>query len=169
MWDVVIALATLAFVAPSSAADAREDCSTQSGAEFPAAFTDPANLVVGPLALIGGTYTDPETVREFGGNKFPLLVKAGHTVTVRLAPDARAIAGLAYGPLPQGETKMRDTHTSVTFAACSSREAVSRADDEPVTFWSGGVLTRMPVCIPLDVIVDGSPPRRVGLGLGARC
>ena len=58
---------------------AREDCSTRSEANFPGGFTSPRNLVVGPLVLIGGAYTDPATVRKFGGNKFPLLVKADET------------------------------------------------------------------------------------------
>ena len=146
-----------------------EDCATQSGAEFPGAFTSRANLVVGPFALSGGTYTDPETVREYGGNKFPVLVQAGHTVTLALAPDARRVAGLAYGPLPQGETKMRDTYRSVTFVACRRGKSQSRADGFEVTFWSGFVLTRRPVCLPLDVSIDGAPPRRVAIALGARC
>jgi hypothetical protein len=146
-----------------------EDCSTQSGAEFPGAFTSRANLVAGPFALIGGAYTDAATVREYGGNKFPVLVQAGHTVTLALAPDARTIAGLAYGPLPQGETKMRDTYHSVTFIACRGGKSLSRGDGFEVTFWSGFVLTRRPVCLPLDVSIDGAPPRRVAIALGARC
>jgi hypothetical protein len=159
---------------------AREDCSTRSEASFPGAFTSPDNLVVGPLVLIGGAFTDADTVREFGGNKFPLLVAAGHTVTVRLPRRAGQLAGLAYGPLPQGETKMRDTYQAVTFIACRpgrpsrryrpSGPSGSYADEVPVTFWSGFVLTRAPACIPLDVFVDDEPsPRRVGLPLGRRC
>jgi hypothetical protein len=164
---------------PAARFRAREDCSTRSEANFPGAFTSPRNLVVGPLVFIGGAYTDASTVREFGGNKFPLLVKAGHTVTVRLA-RRRKVAGLAYGPLPQGETKLRDTYQSVTFVACRPGRASPRyspngpsgsyADGAAVTFWSGFVLTRAPACIPLDIYVDDAPsPRRVGLSLGRRC
>ncbi len=137
--------------------EASEDCSTRSEASFPGAFTNPRNLVVGPLALVGAASTDAATVREFGGNKFPALVKAGHTVTVRLVHRRK---GLAYGPLPQGETMLRDTYRSVTFVAC--RRAV--------TFWSGAVLTPAPSCILLDVYIDGATrARRVGLPLGRRC
>lgn len=126
---------------------------------------------MGPLVLIGGTYTDASTVREFGGNKFPLLVKAGHTVTVQVAPRGRRVAGLAYGPLPEGETLMRDTYTSVTFVACRpGGPSGSSADGVAVTFWSGFVLTRNPACVPLNVYVDNEPsPRHVGLSLGRRC
>jgi hypothetical protein len=143
-----------------------EDCSTQSGADFSRAFTAPENLVVGPLVLIGGAYTPPAVVREFGGQKFPLLVMAGHRVTISVP---RAIAGLAYGPLPQGETKLRDTHRKVTFVACDSAHAISSADGAAVTFWSGAVLTRRPACIPLEIAIDGGDPQRVGLALGKRC
>lgn len=160
--------------------DAREDCSARSEASFPSAFTSPLNLVVGPLVLIGGAYTDASTVREFGGNKFPLLVKAGHTVTVRLARRGRRVAGLAYGPHAQGRRTLRDTYQSVTFVACRPGRAPRRyspngpsgsyADGAAVTFWSGFVLTRAPSCIPLDIYVDDAPsPRRVGLSLGRRC
>ncbi len=159
---------------------AREDCSTRSEANFPGAFTSPRNLAVGPLVLIGGAYTDATTVRRFGGNKFPLVVKAGHSVTVRLTRRARRFVGLAYGPHSQGKTTLRDTYRSVTFVACRpgrpSRRyspdgpSGSSADGVAVTFWSGFVLTRRPACIPLDVYVDGAPsPRRVGLSLGRRC
>ena len=160
---------------------AREDCATRSEANFPGAFTSSRNLVVGPLALIGGAYTDAETVRRFGGNKFPLLVKAGHVVTVRLARRTHRFAGLAYGHLPQGrETTLRDTHRSVTFVACPPGKPPRRyspngpsgsyADHTAVTFWSGFVLSRRPACLPLKISVDDErSPRRAGLALGRRC
>jgi hypothetical protein len=154
---------------PASDRHARNDCSRQSGADFPAAFTSPHNFVVGPVVLVGGAYTDPATVREFGGNKFPLLVRAGHTATIAVAPSARAFARLAYGPFPSGEIKLRNAYTSATFIACRRGKSASRADGREVTFWSGFVLTRRPVCLPLDIAIDGAPARRVGLALGKRC
>jgi hypothetical protein len=188
MWLLVIVLAALMLAAcgdsptpPQAGADvrpastlitdrhARNTCTRQSGADFPGAFTSARNFVHGPLVLIGGAYTDPATVREFGGNKFPLLVRPGHTVTMAIAPKARRFARLAYGPLPQGETKLRDAYTSATFIPCRRGKSISRADGKEVTFWSGFVLTRRPVCLPLDIAIDDSPPRRVGLALGARC
>ena len=107
-------------------------------------------------------------------------MKAGHTVTVRLSRRGRRVAGLAYGPLPQGETRLRDTYRSVTFVACRPGRASRRyspggpsgshSDGVAVTFWSGFVLTRAPSCIPLDIYVDDAPsPRRVGFSLGRRC
>jgi hypothetical protein len=156
-------------------------CSRWSAASFSGALTDPRNLIVGPLVLVGGTYTPASTVRKFGGNKFPLLVKAGHTVTVRVARGFRGQAGLFYG---RGgvvtETRLRDTDPTVTFVTCppskppgNSRPegpSGSDADGERATFWAGFVLARAPSCVPLEVFVDDDPsPRRVGLALGRRC
>ena len=164
-------------------AGVRVGCARRSEANFPAAFTDRRNLVVGPLVLIGGAFTPPSVVREYGGNKFPLLVKAGHTVTLHVP---RRVAGLAYaglgdGPLPQGQqVRLRDTAPTMTFVACrsgtpprtyqSNGPSSSYADREQVTFWSGSVVTGAPACVPLAVYVDDEhAPRRVGLALGQHC
>jgi hypothetical protein len=139
----------------------RETCATRSMADFPGAFTSRRNLMVGPLTLIGGgTYTTPETVREFGGNKFPLLVAAGHRVTLELGRRTHRVAALAYGPLPQGEIRHADGHRAVTFIACRRGR---------LTFCSGFVLARQPVCIPIHAWVDDEPvPRRIVLRMGVR-
>jgi hypothetical protein len=150
-----------------------ENCSTASEASFPDAFSDPRNVVVGPLVLVGAAYTPPEVVREYGGNKFPALVRAGHRVTVALSRRTRAVAGLGYGPLPEGvELTPRDGHRAVTFIACRPGErSGSSAGGEPVTFWSGFVLTASPRCVPLEVWVDDDrSPRRTTLRMGVpRC
>jgi hypothetical protein len=156
------------------------DCAVRSEANFPGAFTDRRNLVVGPLVLMGGGEPTPaDVVWEFGGNKFPLLVQAGHTVTVRLPASVRRFAGLAYGPQPPGKTRLRDTHRAITFVACAPGRpsaayrpdgpSGSTADGVSVTFWSGFVLTRRPACLPLDVQVDDdSMVRHAVLNLGER-
>jgi hypothetical protein len=136
-----------------------EDCSTRSEAEFPGAYADPANVVVGPLALVGAAYTPPDVVAEFGGNKFALLVAPGHDVTLQLSRRTHRVAGLAYGPLPQGEVRHRDSHRAVRFVACP----------DAITFWSGAVVMREPACVPLHVWVDDEPvPRRATLRMGVR-
>jgi hypothetical protein len=133
-------------------------------ADFPGAYSDPHNVVVGPLVLVGAAHTPASTVREFGGNKFPLLVRAGHRVTVALSHATRRVAGLGYGPLPpRAELTPSDGHRVVTFKACR------RARGRRVTFWSGSVLTSAPRCVPLDVWVDDDPsPRHVELRMGVR-
>jgi len=146
------------------------DCRTRSDADFgPAAFGDSANLVVGPLAMIGAAeFTPASVVRRFGGQKYPLLVKAGHSVTIEVPAGARTFAGLGYGPLPQGEITLERAHPRVTFIACKERSGSSA--EGPVTFWSGGVVANAPHCVPLDVFVDAdAAPRRVFIALGVRC
>jgi hypothetical protein len=146
-----------------------EDCGTRSEADFGSAFGDSANLVVGPLAMIGaGELTPASVVRRFEGQKYPLLVKAGHSVTIEVPAGVRKFAGLGYGPLPQGEITLERAHPRVTFIACTERSGSSA--DIPVTFWSGGVVANAPHCVPLDVFVDGdAAPRRVFIALGVRC
>ena len=164
-------------VAAQAAIDERphgvvENCSTRSEAAFPAAFTDRHNIVVGPLVLIGAASTPAGTVRRFGGQKYPLLVRAGHRVTIALSPRTRRVVGLGYGPLHENrELSPRNGHRVVTFIACGRGErSGSSASGDPVTFWSGFVLTRSPRCVPLLVWVDDEPsPRRVALPMGARC
>jgi hypothetical protein len=148
----------------------REDCASNAGdADFPGAFSNPQNLVVGPLVIVAGAYVDRNAARLLGGFRYPVLVKAGHTVTVRLAPEARTLAGLAFGPLRHGRVKFRDAYRSVTFAACSARDSTSAADGTDATLWLGYVLIRRPACIPLEISIDGGASQRVGLTLGERC
>jgi hypothetical protein len=146
------------------------DCSTRSEARFPRAFNDPANLVVGPLVLVGGSYTPAQTVRQFGGNKFPALVSARHTVTIQLPSSARDVARLGWGSRRGGLIRRVARHT-VNFIACDPDErSGSSVDGAPVTFWSGGVSTAAPGCVPLRIYVDDEPePRRVRLPLGRNC
>jgi hypothetical protein len=128
-------------------------------------------LIVGPLVLIGAGGT-PAVVSNSTGTevfqKFPLLVSNGRRVTVELSPRTRRGAGLAYGPLPQGETYLRDTHRVVTFIACRhGQPSGSSVDGRPVTFWSGSVLARFPRCVRLLVWVDAErSPRRAVIRLG---
>ncbi|HEV7805122.1 MAG TPA: hypothetical protein VGO80_04845 [Solirubrobacteraceae bacterium] len=148
----------------------RVGCRSQSLADFPRAFSDRRNLVAGPLVLVGGaTYTDAATVRRFGGNKFPLLVRAGHTVTLRVPPAAQRFAGLFYGPHSDGDADLGDAEHTMTFQACPPGKRQSTAP-ERVTFWSGFVMASRPGCVPLDVFVDGRrTPRRIGVELGRDC
>ena len=85
-------------------------------------------------------------------------------------PFADGVAGLAYGPLPQGEVRHSDSHRAVPFKACGHGEpSGSSIDGLPVTFWSGFVLARSPACVPLYAWIDDEPvPRRVALRMGVR-
>jgi hypothetical protein len=176
---VAIALVVLGRADPSPAANPRAvegavqtSCAQQSGARFPGAYRDRRNLVVGPLALIGGaTFTSAATARRFHGNKYPVLVRPGHTVTVSVPERARRTASLGYGPLPQNTVlEQPDGHHTVMFVACSSARVAASTAGGPVTFWSGFILVSEPSCVPLDVYLDDDArPRRVRIELGRRC
>ena len=150
-----------------------ETCSGRSEASFPAAFDDPANLVAGPFVLVGAALsTTAGMLESLGGQKHPVLVRAGHEVTLSVPTSARAHVSLGYGTLPQGNVGHQDGHPAVTFAACEPDEhsGSSVAPGEPVTFWSGFVFAREPSCAPLDIYVDGeAKPQRIETPLGRRC
>jgi hypothetical protein len=173
---LVTCLGSVSIVAGATAATrpegAVETCSGQSMASFPGAFTRRDNLVVGPLVLVGaGRRTSAQTVREHGGNKFPVLVAAGHRVTIELTRRTRRFASLGYGPLPQGrKVTVRDGHRVVTFRSCDRKDATSDAGRRRVTFWSGFVFAAEPRCVPLRVWVDAErEPRHARIQLGRRC
>lgn len=153
---------------PTHPAGAIADCSMQSWANFGPAFADPRNLVVGPLVFVGGNETSSAaTIWSFGGQKYQLLVKVGHTVTVQLPRQVRRTAGLAYGSLPEGQVQVDDAHDTITFIACPEGESNTSSAGGPVTFWSGFVMTRSPNCIPLDLYVDHeSSPRHAAISVG---
>lgn len=150
-----------------------ESCSTRSEAEFGGAFVDPANLVARPFVLVGGArLTTAEVLASFDGQKFPVLVRADHTVTVRVPASAGGHVSLGYGPLPQGDVEYADGHPAVTFSACrpGGSSSSSAGADNPVTFWSGFVFATQPSCAPLDVYIDDEPkPHRIETPLGAAC
>lgn len=149
------------------------DCAKGSGigrgGSLNSAFGSRWNLVVGPLAMKGaaadpGGYSD-----SFGGNKFPLYVKAGHQVTVALTPGTHGRAGLAYGPLPNGQTDVHDAHRVITFIACRRGEFSPGLGSAAgrLSFWSGGVVAVAPRCVPLRIWVDDEPsPHRAVIHLG---
>ena len=139
-------------------------------ADFGPAFKDSRNLVVGPLALIGGAEPSPEAVvLAHEGQKYPLLVRAGHVVTLEIPSGKQETAGLAYGPLPQGRIRLRDAHRRVTFVACRPEKDSGSTADGAVTFWSGAIMTSAPDCVPLNVYVDGkASPRHAAVPVGPR-
>jgi hypothetical protein len=94
----LVTTVALALAASTAAAEPPRgvvaDCSMQSGASFPGAFKNPRNVVVGPLVMVGARGTTAFAA-AFHGNKFPLLVRVGHRVTLELSRRTRRGAGLA--------------------------------------------------------------------------
>jgi hypothetical protein len=132
-------------------------------------FGGRGTLVVGPLAMVGAAVTPGYYSESFHGNKFPLYLKAGHRVTLALTPGTRGRAGLAYGPLPEGDVRVPDAHRVITLIACRRGE-YSPGRGGPagrVSFWAGGVVALAPRCVPLLIWVDDEPsPRRAVIHLG---
>ena len=94
-------------------------CKGQSSAGFPNAYGSSDNLVVGPLALVGGrVYSSPETVERIGGQKYPLLVTPGHTVRIAISPRARRTNALAYADRLHGARRLDQGLRVVAFHAC---------------------------------------------------
>jgi hypothetical protein len=168
------AMVTAALAIPAAAGGAshgRATCAHQSEASFPGAYTSARNLRVGPLVLVGGhTYTSPETMRRFGGQKYPALVAAGHTVKLALSPGARRTHSLTYADAIHGTRRLEDGVRVVTFKACGQRRAASDASGRAVTFWSGSILAGAPACLRVRVWIDGArTARRARIPLGRRC
>lgn len=168
--------ATGTAMASTALAQARErprgpvlDCSRQSGlgGAPSGTFTSRRNLIVGPLAMLGAAAIPASS--GFG-NKFPVVVKGGHRVTVEVSRAARPGAGLIYG---QGNFtgRLRDGYRVLTFIACRRGE-MSRGSGTtawPMSFWAGGLRARSPRCVPLFFWVDDEPkPRRAVIYLGLR-
>ena len=160
--------------APASPSAPVAGCAGRSIGTFKHVVGDRATLTVGPLMVVGGAAAARVSARElrrFGGWKLPVLVRPGHRVTIVIASTPADRASMHYRFKRDGSGAGPDRAT--TFVACArSVRHDSRADGRQVTFWSGFFTARRyPVCIPLEVSVDGeTTPRHVVLSLGAgRC
>jgi hypothetical protein len=127
------------------------------------------NLVVGPLAMVGAAEIPGTYHGGFHGNKFPLYLLAGHRVTLSLTPRTRGHAGIAYGPLPQGDVGVAEAHRVLTLIACRRGEYSPNSGGPAgrASFWAGGIVADAPRCVPLLMWVDKErAPRRAVIHLG---
>jgi hypothetical protein len=105
----------------------------------------PDDLVVGPLTwpgLRGWATADPSGFGDPASGDFKIgaQVAAGTTVTVAVAAEARAYAGLNYG-----QTWSYSPAQAVTFHACPDTD----------TAYIGGFHVTGRRCVPFDVTVKG--------------
>jgi hypothetical protein len=116
---------------------------------FPSATTD---VVVGSISwpeLTTWATADPSGYRMGGSAsdfKIGAQIKAGATVTVSVAPEARAYAGLDYG-----QDSGYSPTTAVTFHSCASSD----------TAFIGGFHVDRPHCVPFDISEDHKPRIRI--------
>jgi hypothetical protein len=172
----LLASATVAGVAVAAAPrppqGAPATCQHQSSAGFRKSARD---LAIGPLLMVGARqYSSPAVIGRFGGQKYAMVVLAGHRVTVELPSAVRRTTSLLYADdhwkQPGGDRTVGDGHRVVTFRACTAARAGSSYDGRDATFWSGFVLTTVPRCLTVRIWIDDEPtPRRVGIALGKRC
>jgi hypothetical protein len=114
--------------------------------------------------------TTPAGAKEYGGNKYPLLLRAGRTVTVAVTRHSASLFYASRGGGVLTGTEVSDGHRAISFHSCGPRRAESDADGDPVTFWSGFVLVARPMCVPLKVwIGEARRPRRAAIPLGKPC
>lgn len=110
------------------------------------------DVVVGPISWpqlkIWATADPKGYVTSASGNDFKIgaQIKAGATVTVSVAPEARSYAGLDYG-----QASRYSQAPAVTFHSCVSSDTV----------FSGGFHVEGRHCVPLDVKVNSQPPVRI--------
>ena len=127
------------------------------------------NLVVGPLAMVGAAEIPGGYQTAFHGNKFPLYLLAGHQVTLSLPRGTRGHAGIAYGPLPEGDVGVAEAFRVVTFITCRRGQYSPNLGGPAgrASFWAGGVVSDAPRCVPLLIWVDSErTPRRAVIHLG---
>lgn len=139
----------------------------------PARFQTKDSVVVGPLSFPTLAVYAPAAVLDnrapWFWMKSPVIVRAGHTVTIKIAGDARRSTGFV-GFGGRGGTTLADSRGIVTFTACGRHQSSgSSVGGQPVTFWPGGfVAPPAPVCVPLDFYVDHSrAAQRVVVSLAA--
>lgn len=110
------------------------------------------DVVVGPISwpqLKTWATADPTGFRRGGSEndfKIGAQLKAGSTVTVSVAKEARVYAGLDYG-----QAWSYSAASTVTFHACMNAD----------TAFIGGFHVEGRHCVPLDVTADGNPQVRI--------
>ena len=172
-------LVLIVLAAPASAAAAVDrsitaGCADRSQAQFPRAFSDPDNALVGPWALLGAySATGPSAdawLREHGFWKMPVVLRLGRSVTVTVPVGLRDRAGLYYRTTGDGSDRFANRRFRIRFRACAAGTGrATQTDRGPTTFWSGGAVTNsVPLCLPLRVRVAGGPTRTIRVALGTR-
>jgi hypothetical protein len=123
-----------------------------------------ASILAGPLAFVGAkAYRDypARSFEERGGRwseqKVLVLVMGATPVTVEVAPEARAFAGLIYDPANFNTHKPRFALSAVRFEPCPEQRS---------TQFNGAFLVNGAHCVPVTVSVEGREPQQRVLTFG---
>jgi hypothetical protein len=119
-----------------------------------------ATLKVGPLWFTGVlSYAQglpPVQPDGWYFAKTPTALRAGHRVVLRIEPRDLGWARFAYGKL--------EKVGAVTLSACPVSPTSLKW-----TGWAGGFVVQRAGCVHFTAAVDGAPPRKLRLALGAAC
>jgi hypothetical protein len=147
------------------------------GGAPPARFARPGDVVVGPIAFTGlARAADPAAFRRLRAHgvyivKAGARVRANRVVTLVVPSAYRARASLAY--TGSRVRRVAEGEPAVRFEACPSNEPAFsyRGTVGPWTGFNGGFLVSRPICLPVQVWVEGrTAPTRKLLSFGkGRC
>jgi hypothetical protein len=181
----VSSLAALTAIAATGALDASASRTPTVGSEgcTPGGFVrdvynDPENLIVGPLALLGGRWVEQAPLeRVRNGQKLMARVRNGHRVTVSVARESRSNARLAYGPTVWtrrgGLRRFENLPTRLRFVACPrgghSGPRTPKGHVKATSFPGSIRLRRAPACVRLKVTVDDRDPVYRTIGFAMQC
>jgi hypothetical protein len=178
----VITLALIAAAGRSHASSSPpalvRSCDTRvEGGAPPTRFAGPTDVVAGPIAFTGlARVADPGAFRRSRMHgvyvvKAAARVRAGQVVTLVVPPGYRTRASLSYS-----RSRLRsvsDGVSAVRFEACPSNEPAFsyRGTVGAWTGFNGGFLVSRPLCLPVEVWVEGrQTPLRKLLSFGkGRC
>jgi hypothetical protein len=175
---LIVAVLAVALLAPA-AAQAKsgrvvEPCEGRNfGGAFPSAYSDVGrNIVVGPLVLAGGnSHTDlsPASINRFGGDKLAVLLLANRTASVRISKALRpTAAGYVAAPLSEANFAAGGGTRKLLFKSCPPETPRTNVvENRRVTFWMNWISVVAPVCVYLNIRINGGPVRKRTMSMGA--
>jgi hypothetical protein len=127
-----------------------------------------ADVVIGPLVLLGArrtTWHRPDAFND-NGYKVPVTLPEGVTATLSVPKRLRGRVGLVFSHATQDRVRRygaRMADSAVTFSACQPSAELGR------TGWPGGLAVDRRRCATLVVKVAGEPAVSRRVPLGRRC
>lgn len=158
--------AALVVAAPAEgAAVAEATCAT--GMAGAAETVRAADVVLGPLVLIGGRGWGRSRRDAFDGHgfKIPATLLADRAATLSVPPALRGRVGFVFTRRAARAVERRGVGAAdeaVRFTACAGAPSDR-------TGWAGGIVVDRPRCATVVVRVAGADPIRRRLPLGRRC
>ena len=153
---VACSLAVAVVAVDGSGAQPRDSapvsCAEVVGYGRPPAYRQPLPAAAVPAAFLPNVGSDPAAAPFTFWTKAGIVIRAGDSVTVAVAPNLAGVVRITWGGR---------SGTVIRFAACHTGATWNG--------YAGGFLARTPtVCVPL-IVSAGRRHARVMFGLGKRC